>query len=251
MISLTDRMKRPQYQESDSEPELDEFAYSQEEDSDGEFGSVSFGALAKAQDEFGQGDEDDDSDSGPEETSTSSSSRRKGKFSKDKQKRHKHAPAESSAKRPVSVIREIPGLSSTKSTTLYRDIRFDPAYGKADLATARKNYAFLNEYRQKELDQLKEELKTVRDANERERIQKAIQSQQSRLETLKNRDLENKVVKEHQKKGHFLKRSDKRQLVLKEKYKSMKKKDVSKAIERRRKKNAAKERKNMPLVRRS
>ena len=47
-----------------------------------------------------------------------------------KKKKNKHAPSESSSKRPVSRIRDIPGLPSRKQQTLHTDIRFDAAYGK-------------------------------------------------------------------------------------------------------------------------
>lgn len=214
---------------------------------DGEMSSISFGALSKAQNDLkdekefdGQQDDpksDSDSDSALDESSV--------------KKRHKHAPTEASSKKKVSVIRDIPGLAKTKKTsTLYTDIRFDPAYGKADLANTRKNYAFLNEYRQQEIQEMKEMLKVTKDSHDREKIKTAIQALESRLRTLANRDFEAKVLSQAPKNGKYLKRSEKKKLVLIEKFKTMKKKDIDRIIERRRKKNAAKERKTMPLKRR-
>ena len=235
--------------------------------------SISFGALSKAQHDLelesaSSNDDSDsdnsDSDDGPPEESRSSSSSR----SNNKYKRHnKHAPAESSSKKPVSWIRDIPGLSSKASnfgggsSGLYKDIRFDTAYGKADLQRARKNYAFLNEYRESELEDMRGQLKNHigLGENDKHKLQKSIQSLESRMKTLKDRDFEANVlsqykqsVKTGEKKGPLhLKRSDKRKLVLSEKFKVMKKKDVEKALERKRKKNTAKERRLMPTERMS
>lgn len=228
-----------------------------EELSDEDISSVSFGALSKAQNQLARDhrdknkndsnqnyvDDNSDSDDSPPEEETATGNKKKSK----------HAPSEGSAKRPVSRIRNVPGLENKKANSLYKDIRFDPAYGKSDLTTARKNYSFLNDYRQDEVNQMKEDLKKTTDSNERQKLQTAIQSMQSRLETFKNKDFEQKVLSEYKKthKNHHLKRSDKRKLLLTEKYKNMKKKDVNKAIEKKRKKNVAKERKSMPLERRS
>jgi ribosomal RNA-processing protein 36 len=218
---------------------------------DEEMSSVSFGALNRAQRELAEeqqsGSEDEmlDSDSdGPPEEETSGPHKR----------RSKHAPAEASSKRPVSWIRDVPGLDKKKTDTLYRDIRFDAAYGKADLARTRKDYAFLNEYREKEIEEMTKLAEKTKDLDERAKLRTAIQAQQSRLKTMKDRDFEHEVLSKHKKENrnsnYFLKRSDKRNLVLKEKFKTMKKKDVDRVIERRRKKNASKERKQMPLERR-
>lgn len=234
---------------------------------------ISFGALSKAQRELEEeqdpeSDSDSDSDSdGPPEESGSSRGGKGGPGSSRFKRKHKHAPAESSSKKPVSWIRDIPGLpSSGKSSRsqgggLYGDIRFDTAYGKADLQKARKNYAFLNEYREKELEDMRGQLAHHKGLNEndKQRLKKEIQSTESRIKTLQNRDFEasvlanyKKSVKSGETKGPLhLKRSDKRKLVLSEKFKVMKKKDVEKALERKRKKNTAKERKLMPEQRMS
>ncbi|ANB14798.1 Rrp36p [Sugiyamaella lignohabitans] len=222
--------------------------------------SLSFGALSKAQksleeeqrrydsEEDEQGNSDSDSDGPPEESSASSSGSHK--------RRSKHAPAESSFKKPVSWIREVPGLVNKKtSSSLYRDIRFDPAYGKSDLQETRKNYAFLNEYREKELQDMKKMVKTTKDENEKSKLKTAIQALESRLKTFKDRDFEREVIAKHtkeaRKNNYHLKKSELKKLVLTEKFKTMKKKDVNHALERRRKKNTAKERKQMPLQRRA
>lgn len=204
---------------------------------------------------------------------------------------HKHAPSESTFKRRVGVIRDIPGLEPIRKAQT-EDIRFDTVYGKADLEKARKNYEFLDEYRKDEIKELKNVLRDAKRAEkmnqqrakraedgddddheddddeeynlptmtewQKEDIKRKIQSLEGQLVTMKRRDFENEVVKKYQqdvKTGardgpKFLKRSDKRKLVLAEQFKTMKKKDVSKSLERKRKRNLAKERKTMPTERR-
>lgn len=225
---------------------------------DEELATISFGTLrdaqSKLQNEKVNGDsesdsedffEESDSDSGPEETSSNT-----------RKKRSKHAPAEASSKKPVSRIRDIEGLPSRKSQTLHTDIRFDAAYGKADLTQTRKNYAFLDDYRKQEIQNMEQILKDKKsklDEEEKEEIRLKLQSLKSRMDTLKNRDLENQVLKEYKKKQYqnvkegksnqpyFLKRGDKRKILQKVKYDSMKPKQREKAMERKRKKRLGKE----------
>lgn len=232
---------------------------------DEEMSKISFGALNRAQTKLNKHnqkhktqednyksseeeffDSDSDSDGPPEETS-----------SKDtKKKKNKHAPSESSSKRPVSRIRDIPGLPSRKQQTLHTDIRFDAAYGKADLAKARKDYAFLDEYRKQEIANMESLLKDKKSRlndDEREEIKLQLQSLKSRMDTLKNRDLENSILSNYKKqqmesfkegkvkKPYFLKRSDKRKILQKAKFDSMKPKQREKAMERKRKKRLGKE----------
>ncbi|KAG5420451.1 RRP36 [Candida metapsilosis] len=226
---------------------------------DDELATISFGTLRDAQSKLQdeevarQSDsesegffEESDSDSGPEETSSNNTHK----------KRSKHAPAVASSKRPVSRIRDIPGLPSRKSQTLHTDIRFDAAYGKADLTQTRKNYAFLDEYRKQEIQNMEQILKDKKsklDESEKEEIRLQLQSLKSRMDTLKNRDLEDQVLKEYKKKQYqnvkegkssqpyFLKRGDKRKILQKAKYDTMKPKQREKAMERKRKRRLGKE----------
>ncbi|KAG5354925.1 rRNA biogenesis protein [Yarrowia sp. B02] len=241
-------------QESDSGPE--------------EMSSLSFGAIRNAQKNLDQENEDSDSDSGPEESSggyerSSSKRNNKGKDDGAPKKRLKHAPSEASSKKRVSVIRPIPGLTMTKSgadsasrdSKLYRDIRFDATYGKANEDRVREDYAFLDEYRRQEIAELQAQLKTTEESHVRSQIQTQIQSLQSKLKTLEKRDFRKKVLNDHRqqqreqakdgKNPYYLKRSEQRKLVLTEQFKTMKKKDIDRAIERRRKKITSKEKKDM------
>lgn len=152
-------------------------------------------------------------------------------------------PSEQSSKKPVSRLRGIPGLES-KNTTLYQDPRFDTALGKADLQQTRKNYAFLDEYRESEVKQMKADLAKTKDPRERDILEKAIRSQTSRLETFRRRDQEAAVLQKI--KNQPISRAKKREIVLKERFASMSKKDASKVIEKRRRKVAQKQKKALP-----
>lgn len=151
-------------------------------------------------------------------------------------------PSEQSTKRPVSRVREIPGLQ--KAAGLYQDPRFDTALGKSDLRSARRNYQFLDAYRQSEIDELRGQLKKARTDEDRELLGKTIQSQRSRLETLKRRDEEEEILKHVGNKK--MSRAKKRELVLKERFNRMSSKDVARTVERRRRKVAQKQKKLLP-----
>jgi len=72
----------------------------------------------------------------------------------------KSAPAEQSSKKPVSRYREAVEVNIPKA----RDPRFDPAAGVVNESQLKKNYAFLNEYKEKEIGALKEEVKKARES---------------------------------------------------------------------------------------
>jgi ribosomal RNA-processing protein 36 len=182
---------------------------------------------------------DEEDDEAP--TSHSSSGKKKGK----------HAPTETSSKKKVSKIRQIPGLENPKQTSLYRDIRFDTAFGKADMNRIRKDYQFLDEYRKNEVQEINNMLKDPKMRNklsqhEIEDLEYQSKSLRSRLDTMKNRDLEQQVVKKYKEergiKGNFfLKKSDKRKIIQKHKFENMKASQREKVVERKRKRKLGKE----------
>src|SRR5690606_20215309 len=63
----------------------------------------------------------------------------------------KNAPVEMSSKKPVSRKREAVPVPIIHA----RDPRFDPAVGNVDSDRFKKNYAFLDEYREKEVEEMK------------------------------------------------------------------------------------------------
>ncbi|RAO72121.1 uncharacterized protein BHQ10_008133 [Talaromyces amestolkiae] len=177
----------------------------------------------------------------------------------------KHAPAVQSSRIAVSRKRTIIEPTTTKS----RDPRFDPTVVKSSSSARRSNnpsaenaYAFLDEYRASEIKQLKEQLAKTKDVTQKEELKRAITSATDRQRALENRKREQEVLQEHKKKEkqlikegkksqpYFLKKSELKREVLKKKYESMGSKERAKALERRRKKVASKEKKDLPWARR-
>ncbi|KAB5551002.1 hypothetical protein GE09DRAFT_1124503 [Coniochaeta sp. 2T2.1] len=170
----------------------------------------------------------------------------------------KHAPMEVTSKKPVSRKRDIVEIPKSKA----RDPRFDPIPGmpETDEVRARKAYAFLDEYRETELQALKAVLKKEKDGRKQERMKREILSMESKKKTQERKDRERAVIEEHRKKEKelvkqgkqpfYLKRSEQKKQVLVEQFKGLSKKKVEHVIERRRKKLAHKEKKDLPYARR-
>ncbi|KAB5575928.1 hypothetical protein GE09DRAFT_1093973 [Coniochaeta sp. 2T2.1] len=170
----------------------------------------------------------------------------------------KHAPMEVTSKKPVSRKRDIVEIPKSKA----RDPRFDPIPGmpEMDEVRARKAYAFLDEYRETELQALKAALKKEKDSRKQERMKREILSMESKKKTQERKDRERAVIEEHRKKEKelvkqgkqpfYLKRSEQKKQVLVEQFKGLSKKKVEHVIERRRKKLAHKEKKDLPYARR-
>lgn len=178
------------------------------------------------------------------------------RHSRGRGKKGKHAPKEHSSKKRVSKIREIAGLntSSNRNSNLYQDIRFDKSTGEPQDKTAtRRNYQFLDEYRQNEIQELQSLLKDRKflskvSSHEVEEMEESLKSMKSKLQSLKNRDLEHKIIKDYEKdinkdnKTKFhLKKNDRRKVIQKWKFDHMKSKQREKVMERKRKKRLGKE----------
>lgn len=173
-------------------------------------------------------------------------------FDKTK-KKNKHAPKEVSAKKPVAKLREIPGLDIRKDT-LYDDIRFDKSIGKSkNLEKIRQNYKFLDEYRRQEINELsillkdRKFLSKISDQEQLE-INNKLKSMQSKLHTIKSKDLERNIIKDYEseinkgnKNKYYLKKSEKRKVIQKWKFDNLKSKQLEKIMERKRKKRLGKE----------
>ncbi|KAL3231034.1 rRNA biogenesis protein RRP36 [Nakaseomyces bracarensis] len=171
-------------------------------------------------------------------------------------KRRKHAPTEQSSKKRVSKIREIPGLQVQKQVKsgIYQDVRFTKATGEAtDFCTIRKRYQFLDEYREKEIAEMERLLKDSKFVNkisdyEREEMENRVRSMKSRLQSVRNRETEQKIIKDYEaelntgnKSRFHLKKSEKRKVIQKWKFDHMKTKQREKVMERKRKKKLGKE----------
>ncbi|KAL1952601.1 hypothetical protein VTO42DRAFT_4698 [Malbranchea cinnamomea] len=308
----------------DDDEDLTSESGSEPENIDATLKSISFGALAKAQeslgpqhlrrkrkyssgtqDEYGSGSSSEDDDGASKRRKKSSgavdemhaSIRAKREEKEDKMKTKKkkgqeedndremkdgkkerkkeiphrsskHAPQVLSSKTPVSRKRVVvEALPAAKA----RDPRFDSLVlasssagrGRDSAAqAAAQNYAFLKEYREKEITELRTQMAKTKNAEEKERLKRTLTSMLDRQRAFERKEAEREVLARHKRrerellregkksKPYFLKRSEVRKQVLKEKWEKMKGSERKKAIERRRKKLAARERKDMPPTRR-
>lgn len=147
-----------------------------------------------------------------------------------------------------------------------RDPRFDPTImsqsNRSNSEAAEKAYGFLDEYRANELKALKEQLAKTKNVNEKEELKRSIRSTSDRLRAMENKKREREIMADHKKREkqlisegkksnpYYMKKSDLKKQVLLKKYENMNSKERAKALERRRKKMASKERKEMPMERR-
>lgn len=264
------------------EDEEDEEEQSGSEDDDEEDGpsldpsQISFGALAKAQALMpnrrknarkDKEENSDNSDVSEEDT------RGMGAFDdKPSDRKHalqkrssKHAPTEVTAKRAVTRKREVVSVPKVVA----RDPRFGPvgttSYSRhpnpaMEEEATRRNYAFLDKYRDDELAELKKQVKKTRDPAAKEALQRDIISRQSRKQMMERREAERAVVDEHKrqekelvkqgKQPFYLKKSEQKKRAIMNRFAGMKKGEADRAIERKRKKLASKERREMPMERR-
>lgn len=258
---------------SDGSDENDSAAEDEDEEQGASFDAtkISFGTLAKAQAKLSQsgrrkkkGDNSDNEEA--EEEDDAPRPREQGpKKEKPPSRSSKHAPQEVSSKRPVSRKREIIPVKKVQ----YRDPRFDPAVTgrsvrtKADEDHVRKAYAFLDEYREDELRKLKGAIKKAKTPAEKEQLQRAYMSMESRKKARDKKDKERAVVEEHRRrekelvregvksKPFYLKKAEQKKQLLTEQFSSLSEKQREKAIEKKRKKIAGKEKKAMPMERRA
>ena len=85
---------------------------------------------------------------------------------------NKHAPTELSSKKAVSRKREAVVVPKRES----RDPRFDPLTGPLDERKVRKDYAFLESYRESEMKSIRDEIKRAKDEVVKETLKKELLS---------------------------------------------------------------------------
>ncbi|KAI9001699.1 hypothetical protein BC832DRAFT_533294 [Gaertneriomyces semiglobifer] len=182
---------------------------------------------------------------------------KKNVASKPAKRKDKNAPMELTSKRAVTRRRQVVELPKKKT----RDPRFDPMAGKLNEGLFNQSYGFLKDYQKDEIEMLKKQIVSEKGEAEKEKLQKTLKSMQSRIQQREREDKRKEIVKKWRKneeelvaqgkKPWQLKKSDVKKLELVERYESMKKKDLNKFLEKRRQKNAAKEKRFMPYARRS
>lgn len=168
----------------------------------------------------------------------------------------KHAPTEVSSKKAVSRRREVVPVKKRE----YRDPRFEPMDGQVDEAKIKKAYSFLNEYRDDEIKELKNAIKTTKDDEAKEKLKRALSSMESRKKAQLRKDKAEEILDRHRKEEKelvkqgkqpfYLKKSEQKKRVLLDQYGTLKGKQLDRVIERRRKKVEGKEKKKMPFARR-
>ncbi|KAI1096746.1 DUF947-domain-containing protein [Rostrohypoxylon terebratum] len=254
-------------EESDSASEDEEDDEDEDEEIDDPstaVSQISFGALAKAQASLpntrrrkGRNPQDTASDSDDEsENSDQPDAHAASRTHLNPSHRtSKHAPAEQSSKRPVSRKREVIAVHKPVA----RDPRFSSAVSArpADEDKTRRAYGFLEQYRDDEMARLRLAIKRARDEGEKEELRRALKSMQGKKQALEQRDKEKRVIEEHRrqekelvkqgKKPFYLKKSEQKKRLLVDRFAGLKKKQVDRVIERRRKKLAARERRDAPM----
>lgn len=175
----------------------------------------------------------------------------------------KHAPVEMTSKKPVSRKRDFIEVHKPQA----RDPRFGPlgaGHGYSapiDEAKLRKAYSFLDDYQEDEMRQLREAIKKTKDPQEKEKLSRALMSMESKKKARLRKDKERQLLEEHRKQEKelvkqgkqpfYLKKSEQKKRLLVDQFAHMKKGQVDKAIERKRKKVAGKEKKALPMARRT
>ncbi|KAK8830964.1 hypothetical protein WA577_003664 [Blastocystis sp. JDR] len=170
-------------------------------------------------------------------------------------KKDKHAPQEVSSK--IRVRRH----KAVDVSTQVRDPRFDSLSGKLNYDLYRKSYKWIEEKQENEAKELQEQMFKEGDDSEKRRIQADMTRIMQQNISRKRRDraaLERKreFMKSEKeavskgKKPFFLKKRVLREAELKDRFDSLEKKGrVNKYMEKKRKRNAQRDRANMPAVR--
>lgn len=171
----------------------------------------------------------------------------------------REAPEEISSKKPVSWRRKV--VSGPKRSNRV-DPRFDPLvvgdWSAAQQTMSRKNYAFIDEIKEKETTQLRETIKKTKDAELKEQLKRQLMSSESQRKAREQKLREQMLAEEHRqkekelvkqgKKPFYLKRSEQKKRLLLDQYQSLGEKQREKLVERRRKKLASKERKTEAFI---
>ena len=129
-----------------------------------------------------------------------------------------------------------------------------------DEAKAKRAYAFLDEYRDSEMAELRVQAKKEKDPARKEELKRQLMSMESRRKARQKKDDEDNLLLDHRKKEKelvaqgkkpfYLKKSEQKKQLLTDRFASMSKGQVDKAIARKRKKVASKERQELDSMQR-
>ncbi|TDG49267.1 hypothetical protein AWZ03_004356 [Drosophila navojoa] len=184
--------------------------------------------------------------------------KRKQSKSKAELKRlNKNRPREVSAKRQVPFLGAELRAERKKETEI-RDPRFDERSGTYDTDTFKQNYKFVTKIRDKEVEQLKKRLDTVKDDEEKLKIKHTIQRLINKNVEDKRWHIKQNILKEERKEiqkahdegrqPHYVTKQERRAKELVAQFEQLKETGkLNKHLEKRRKKNAAKDRKRISI----
>lgn len=171
-------------------------------------------------------------------------------------KRRSDEPLEMSSKKPVAFGAPEFRQSDSKRAQ-FRDPRFDEFCGDLNETFFESEYSFLNEQRETEINAIRKELRKCKNIEKRKELQSLLsQYQQELTEKQRQSRLRKKLgaLKAEErskisegKKPYFLKKSKVKEIALHEKFDQLKKSGkLQKYMEKKRKSNAAKDRRWMP-----
>ncbi|XP_012874621.1 PREDICTED: ribosomal RNA processing protein 36 homolog [Dipodomys ordii] len=166
----------------------------------------------------------------------------------------KHKPLEMSAKVRVPYLRQVVPVSKKVA----RDPRFDDLSGEYNTEVFDKTYQFLDEIRAKEKQLVKKQLKKHRSGEQHEKLQQLLQrmEQQEMVQQERKRQQalhlaqkqERRALAQQGHRPYFMKKSEQRQLALAEKFKELKRsKKLENFLSRKRRRNAGKDKRHLPL----
>jgi len=199
-------------------------------------------------------DEDEDEDDDDEEPVE-----KKSKKPKTFEKGKKSEPEEISSKKPKRwKPRNVVAIPKRK----FRDPRFDDLSGTLNQALFEKSYQFVDEMKKQEKEKVGKALNKERNANRKEELKrlytKMNEDEKKKIDAAAKRKREKElrsvksVGSDGQKKTFYLKKSDQKKIELAQKYEALKTSGkLDSYLAKKRKRNAAKERKRLPTQQRT
>ncbi|XP_011181052.1 ribosomal RNA processing protein 36 homolog [Zeugodacus cucurbitae] len=171
---------------------------------------------------------------------------------------NKNRPRELTAKRQVPFV-SIEQMKQNKTEEKLRDPRFDENCGDFNVKHFKENYKFLSRVRQKDIVRLRKQLRETTDSDERKGLQTEIQklvnkNVEERKWHIKQQELESEKLEIQQAiekglKPHYKTKKERRAKELVTQFEKLKESGkLSKHLEKRRKKNAAKDRKQLGIA---
>ena len=174
----------------------------------------------------------------------------------------KHQPQEVSSKQPCPVLRPLPSLSAAPTRRRTIDPRFDRAFGHYNPDLFQKSFTFLDDLQQQERATLARELAECKDSRRQEELKRLLarikskdqqRAKEERRKTLVKewRKTESELVRDGRKRPFYLKERDVKKLEVMDEFKRLRERnpdvDIDKVVEKKRKRKAAKQHRDLPF----